>query len=463
MHDRRQLMSAGVLSALAIGGGCAFAQDPAEAKVDAIIEPMIARGAPGVAVLVARDGKAALRKGYGFANIETKEPIRADTVFDLASVSKQFTAMAILMLRDQGKLGLDDPLTRFVPEFPAYGQRITVRHLLTHTGGLPDYMQRLYLTGAVRWTGRPGGPEPSSADVLKLLTQPRRPAFEAGERWEYSNSGYVVLGQIAEKASGWRLPTYLRETIFQPLGMTSTVMFDETRPPIPRRAISYNPTRNGGFENADYHPLNLIYGDGGVNSSIDDMLLWDQALYGEELVKAASLSEAFTSGRLNNGAATGYGFGWQIGQWGGLPTVGHGGDWAGFRTHILRFPAQRVTVVVLSNNGSFNHGLAACRIAGVYLDGRRPAPPDVDRAVLETYVGRYRLAGLVLTVTLENGVLHLQPSGQRKGALAPISQADFYIVKNEDISVTFNADHQGEVPTLTLHQNGDHVGTRIGR
>ncbi len=435
--------------------------DERAAQVDALMAGWSDK--PGAAVLVVQDGRVLLSKGYGLANVEGKEQIRPDTVFDLASVSKQFTAMAILMLAERGKLSLDDPLTKFFPEFPAYAQKITVRHILNHTSGLPDYMGAFTSTGKIDKDWKAGGFEPTSADVVKLLSEQKEARFAAGEKWEYSNSGYVVLGQIVLKASGKPLPQFLKENVFEPLGMKSTLVADESRPKIKNRAISYAP-EGDKYTNIDYTPLNLIYGDGNVNTTIEDMYKWDQALYTEKLVKAATLKQAFTSGKLASGKEIGYGFGWGIGKYGDLETVSHSGGWAGFRTDIMRFPQQRFTVVVLSNFGAFRPASISKKVAAIYLADKLnlPTAVKVDPAILQKYVGEYELRpGMVLSVTLENNVLRAQPTGQGKTTLAAKSEVDFYLEEVESISLTFNKDEKGEVNGLTLHQNGDHVAKKI--
>ncbi len=433
------------------------------ARVDALMAQWNTGETPGAAVLVVRDGQILLSKGYGLSNVDGKTPIRPDTVFDLASVSKQFTSMAILILAERGKLSLDDPLSKFFPEFPAYAQKITVRNILNHTSGLPDYMELLMTAGKIDKQWQPGGFEPTSADVIKVLAEAKDPRFGAGEKFEYSNSGYVVLGQIATRAAGKPLPQFLKENVFEPLGMKSTLIADETKPKIKNRAVSYG-FEAGKYVDADYTPLNLIYGDGNVNTTIEDMFKWDQALYTEKLIKTATLKQAFTSGKLNDGKETGYGFGWGIGKFGGLDVVAHSGGWAGFRTDIMRFPQERFTVVVLSNWAHFRPADIARMVARIYLADKLVTPPSVqvDAAILQKYVGKYELRPqLVLDITLENGGLRIQATGQPKFTLTAKSETDFNLEEIEGVSITFNRDEKGEVTSATLHQNGDHIAKRI--
>jgi hypothetical protein len=245
--------------------------------------------------------------------------------------------------------------------------------------------------------------------------------------------------------------------------MNNTLVADESRPKIANRAISYAP-EGEGFKNIDYTPLNLIYGDGNVNTSVEDMYRWDQALYTEKLVSRATLKQAFTPAKLNDGSLTKYGFGWLIDDANGLEVVAHGGSWVGFRTSILRFPSERLTVIVLSNFARFNPERASKRIAAVYLGDKLPAKASikVDPKKLSGYAGRYELRpGFVLEVTLENDSLWVKPTGQPKMALAAESETKFYLIDAEDIGITFNKDESGNVPSLTLHQGGNILAKRL--
>jgi len=435
----------------------AQAANAKSARVDSLMATQVAANGPGAAVLVIQDGKILHEKGYGLANITTKTPITSTTTFDLASCSKQFTAMAIMMLAERGKLSYDDPLTKFFPEFPAYASKITVRHLLNHTSGLPDYM------GVFR-TGPAGiSAEPSSREALTMLTQIREPIFAPGEKWEYSNSGYVVLAQIVEKASDMSFPAFLKQNVFDPLGMSATIVSDQIKAPAVNRAISYAPA-GGGFRDADYTPLNRIYGDGNVNTSLEDMFKWDQALYTDRLVKQSTLAAAFTPGTLNNGSRTNYGFGWTIAEENGVRMVLHGGAWVGFRTNITRIPSERFSVVVLSNAANFNPTLIARRIATIYLPDKLPpkVARTVDAKTLAGYVGTYQLApGFTFDITLDGASLFAQVTGQPKRRLGAESDTRFFVIESEEIEMTFNKDSSGKVSGLTLHQNGDRPATRL--
>ena len=328
-------------------------------KVDRLFGPWNRPDTPGAAVVVIRDGRILMEKCYGSADLGKGTLIGPDTAFRLGSVTKQFTAMAVMQLAERGKLSYEDPLSKYFPVFPAYARKITLRHLLQHTAGLPEYEALFVAQDKIDWNwprsvqSEPSAFEPTSKDALEILAQVEEPRFAAGSRYEYSNSGYVILAQIVERVSGQPFARFLRENIFQPLGMDRTCLSDQTRPGIQKLATSYR-TEGGAYKDIDYTPVNAVYGADGIYSTLEDMCRWDQALYTEKLVKRATLEEAFTPGRLNDGSATFSGFGWRVDQALGFGRVSHGGAWLGFRNAIVRFPDQRFTVIILANHGGFN-------------------------------------------------------------------------------------------------------------
>jgi CubicO group peptidase (beta-lactamase class C family) len=333
-------------------------------RIDNLLAQSVRAGGPGAAVMVISNGRIVHQKGYGLADVETRRPITAQTTFDLASASKQFTAMAVMMLAERGQLSYSDTLSKFYPEFPPYASRITVRHLLTHTSGIPDYMDV--------FRKRRGGvnADPTSRDVIALLARMPEAHFVAGDKYEYSNSGYVVLGQIVENVSGLSFPAFMTANVFRPLGMGSTIVSDQIIAPSPNRAVSYDASWIFGwrYRNADSTALNRIYGDGNVNTSLNDMYQWDRALSTDALVKQGTLAQAFQPSRLNDGTKSNYGFGWRLLTWYGRPVLQHGGSWAGFRTNIVRVPSERLTVVVLSNVTTFKVAEVTKTITEYYLE-----------------------------------------------------------------------------------------------
>ena len=240
------------------------------AAVDALFLDGRPVAAPGAAVMVIRDGQVVKKAGYGMADIERGVPIESDTAFRLASVSKQFTAMAIMMLEEEGRFGYDDPVAVFLPELSRFGNDLSIRHLLTHTGGLPDYYDVMVQVSGVE--------RPLTKHALAVFSSWGEPLFAPGERYEYSNPGYELLALIAERAYGRSFPELVEARIFAPLGMTRSIVVDERGPRIEKRALGYRKDGDG-FEEYDDDPLNYIFGSGGIYSTVEDLYHWDQALY----------------------------------------------------------------------------------------------------------------------------------------------------------------------------------------
>lgn len=408
---------------------------------------------PGAAVIVIRDGRIVHEKGYGLADLTTKGRIDSKTVFDIASLSKQFTAMAVMILVERGKLDYADTLAKFFPEFQSDARRITIRQLLNHTSGLLDY--------SLVWgeSKKLKGNVPRTAEnVVRFLTGQKQLRFPPGQRWEYSNSNYVLLAQIVGKVSGEPFPQFVRGTIFRPLGMNDSFIYDNGQATRGGHATGYV-SQGNGFKPADRNPENYVYGDGQVNSTIEDMAKWDQALYTEKLIKASTLEEAFAPALLNDGTPVGYGFGWGLGRYRGLRFVSHGGDTDGFLAQITRFPEQHFTVIVLSNYEQFTppHAVAN-KIASIYLadDLKSPAAVQLAPARLGGYVGRYTLYDLVLKISLEGGALWLTPPTQKRVKLVPVSDEEFLIEGSQGASgIGFNRNSQGQITCLSLlDQNG---------
>ncbi len=401
------------LALVSAGAGPVAAQSPA-ARVDAIAAPY-AGARPGFGVLVVRRDSVLLERGYGLANVQRSEPITPHTRFLLGSVSKQFTAMAVMILADRSELGYDDPIAKYLPEFTGRAGRITVRQLLHHQGGLPEYEQLFVDRGLVDrdWprsvTTPPSRFEPTARDALALLADTDSLEFAPGTRFAYSNSGYMVLAQIVERVSGQRFAEFLHDNVFEPLGMRETVLYDERRPSIPNRASSYTHA-DGTFREIDYTPFNAIYGEDNVVTPLHDLVQWIRTLDHPTLVRPATQALAFTPGTLADGDSTSYGFGWFVGAALGERLILHGGSWVGFRTAIVRFPAETLTVVVLANAGETDSEILAVRIGQAWLGDRAPLPVAraVSSAVLRRAEGRYEIRpGLVATLAVSGGRLVL--------------------------------------------------------
>ena len=294
------------------------------ARIDALFAPLATGDSPGAAVIVIRNDEVLHAAGYGYADLQSREPITPQTSFRLASVSKQFTAMAIMILADRGELDYDDPLVKYLPELGPFGEKITLRHLLTHTSGLPDYYDVLEKETVE------GMPDTEQAmQFLAAWDEP--PLFAPGERYEYSNPGYEMLALVVERVSGQRFGRFLEDNIFAPLGMTDTVVRDSTEPEIPNRALGYT-RKEGSFELLDEHPLNHIIGSGGMYSTVEDLARWDQRPRRRDTgADAQPWRRRGHPCELTGGEEYPYGFGWRLGHYGGLGRrLCHGGDWLGF-------------------------------------------------------------------------------------------------------------------------------------
>lgn len=328
----------------------------ADARLDALMRDYAGQG-PGAAVLVLRDGRPLARRGYGLADLEAGAAVTPDTHFRLASVTKQFTAAAILLLAQDGRLSLDDPLRKWLPSLPPAADPITLRHVLTHASGLVDY-EDLMDPADTR--------QVHDADVLRLLEGEDRLYFTPGQGYRYSNSGYALLALVVGKASGRDFATFLRERIFAPLGMTS-VAFEQGVSTVPDRAYGYS-FEKGRWVRTDQSSTSAVLGDGGVYASIDDLAKWDAALYDDRLLSDAMRADAFAlHNRITDEAdVDGYGYGWRIHDSGGQAVRWHSGETIGFRNVIVRWPDAHFTVVVLSNRNDPEPYRLALKIAALY-------------------------------------------------------------------------------------------------
>ncbi len=309
------------------------------AFIDSLFTDYAKPGTPGAAILVALDGKMLVNRGVGLADIAKGTPVTTRTNFRLASVTKQFTAAAAMLLVKDGKLRLDESLTDIWPDFPAYGKRITIKHLLTHTGGLLDYED---------FVPDSQTKQVKDVDALAFMERADHGRSEPGTKFEYSNTGYALLAEVVAKRSGQSFATFLRNRIFVPLGMHKTLAREDKGPVVPFRAYG-NTFANGAWTQTDQSNTSAVLGDGGVYSSVDELYRWDQALYTDELLAPPARTQLFTDNTLNDGKKIGYGFGWFLDNYRGLPRQFHTGSSRGFRTVIMRFPTMRATIIILTN------------------------------------------------------------------------------------------------------------------
>jgi CubicO group peptidase (beta-lactamase class C family) len=358
---------------LLVFAGCIRAQS----SIDSIFAPLAEGKSPGLAVLVRKDGRTVFERGYGVRDLRAVAPIDARTDFRLASCTKQFTAMAVMLLVRDGKLRYDEPLTDIFPDFPAYGRAVKIRHLLTHTSGLPDYED---LMDAATWTP---AHQISDAEVLALLERQNRPKFAPGTNWAYSNSAYVLLGLIVAKVSGEPFPRFLHDRIFAPLRMNGTLAYVRGKNTVPNRAYGHT-KEDGRFVETDQSPTSATLADGGVYSNLADLAKWDEALQTHALLPAAEMQAALTPVKLADGSdpkwpatpgednldpgkPVSYGFGWFLNPWQGHARMWHTGTTIGFRTVTERFPKDRLTIVILCNRTGLDPAKLALQVAGTFL------------------------------------------------------------------------------------------------
>ena len=353
MVRRCEILTLLLCTACATAGGPRVTTDDLR-FVDSLFTAYSGTMVPGASVVVISDGRVAVRRAYGMADLERRVAATPETDYRLASVSKQFTAMAVMLLVKDGKVRYDQAVRELLPELPAAARAATVRHLLNHTSGLWDYEDLIPDSRATQIDGR---------DVLALLASKDSLYFPAGTRYRYSNSGYVLLGTIVERVSGMTFPEFLQTRIFRPLGMSASVAHVEGSDTVPRRAYGYSP-RGGTFVPTDQSVTSATLGDGGIYTNVDDMVRWDRALYGDTaLADAAALELATTPPQLPGGADTQYGFGWFVDRYRGEKRWRHTGETSGFRNAIQRFPHRHLTVIVLTNRSSGEPGAIVERIA----------------------------------------------------------------------------------------------------
>lgn len=330
-------------------------------KVDELFSEWNKPDSPGFALAIVKDSEIVYKRGYGTADLEHNIPISSISVFDIASTSKQFTAMCIALLARQGELSLDDEVQTYISEMPWYEYPITVRHLIHHTSGLRDY---LYLMESAGMRFENDYPDD---EIIDLIACQKELNFKPGEKYSYSDSGYLLLGEIVKRVSGKSLAAFAYENIFRPLGMRATHFHDDFTRIVKDRAIGYSPKDEGGFR-IEMSILDVV-GDGGVFTTVEDLCLWDRNFYqnrlggyGQDLIK-----EITTPGTLNSDESLDYAFGLVLGQYRGLQTVSHGGSWMGYRSEMLRFPQQRFSAICLSNLGNANPEELARKVADLYL------------------------------------------------------------------------------------------------
>ncbi len=436
------LMSFTFVAGPLVAGGQAADKDVA-ALMDAYLAACHKLDRFSGSVLIAHKGKIVLSKGYGMANYELGVPNSPETRFRLGSVTKQFTAMAILQLEEQGKLKVTDTVKSVFPDYPG-GEKITIHHLLTHTSGIPNF------TDSPDYFKTQTLPSPVLQTVERFKNLPLD--FAPGERMSYSNSGYVLLGAIIEKVTGRPYEEFLNENIFRPLGMEGSG-YDHTDAIIKNRASGYEFPADR-MANASFIDMSIPHAAGALYSTVEDLYKWDRALDTDKLISPAAKTRLFTPFKGT------YAYGWSIGSFAGRKTIGHGGGINGFTTDIIRFPDDDACVIVLNNFATGFTDAISAALAG-YLFGQAVEMPKEKKeialpaAVLDAYPGRYKLEGMqaILTVSREGDALFIELPGQPRRPLHAESETKFFM-KTFGFEVTFEKDASGRVTHFLLLQGG---------
>jgi CubicO group peptidase (beta-lactamase class C family) len=425
-----------------------------EANVDAVFARWT-KETPGCAIGVSREGKPVVRRAYGMADLEHDIPNRPDTIFEAGSVSKQFTAAAILLLAQDGKLSLDDPARKYVPELPDYGTPLTIRHMLQHTSGLRDWGEIASIAG---W---PRGSRAHTHDhALDIISRQQALNFTPGTRYSYSNSGYNLAAIIVSRVSGMSFAAFSRQRIFEPLGMSRTSWRDDYRRIVKDRAIAYSPAGDGYRLNM---PFEDVHGNGGLLTTVGDLLTWNEHFVTPKIGDAAFVALQQEPGRFTDGRPHTYAMGLMVRPYRGVPEVAHSGSTAGYRAHLTRFPEQNVSVAVLCNSSSAQATQYAMAVADMYLAGSiEPAstsnanrgrsqvkPYAADPKDLASYVGAYHSdeAEVTYEVSLDGDALVVKRRPATVWRLRPTAK-DVFDAPPGDIAFIRGAN--GAVEALSL-------------
>lgn len=401
-------------------GSLGISAQSLEQQFDELLQENYKADTPGATALVYKDGEVLYRKAFGMANMELEVPMKPENVFELGSITKQFTSVSILMLMEQGKLSLEDEITKYLPDYPTQGKKITIHHLLNHTSGIKSYTDMKNFMSITRMDKSPK----EIIDVFK--DQPMD--FDPGEQWHYNNSGYIVLGYIIKEVSGKTYADFISENIFVPLKMNNSY-YGSKSTLILNRASGYMPIE-GGIKNADYLSMSLPYAAGSLMSNVDDMLLWHKGVHNNSLISAESKAKAFTNTTLNNGKPTHYGYGWQVDEINGTESIEHGGGIFGYITHGIYIPSENLYVIILTNTNGVSPQDAAIKMAALAIGKPYPTKNEdvaLTKAQLKKWVGNYEFDGEVLrSITHEDGFLYSQREGSDKLRLYGDSANNFH-------------------------------------
>ncbi len=388
-------------------------------KFDQLLSEQFKTGESGATALISRKGQIIYKKAFGMANLELNIPMQTESVFRIGSITKQFTAIAILQLMEQGKLDLQDDITKFIPDYPTHGHKITIEHLLTHTSGIKSYTDMPEFGVMSRLDKKP-------EELISFFkNQPME--FAPGTKWNYNNSAYFLLGYIIEKISGKTYPEYVEQNFFKTLGMTNSYYGSDSKI-IKNRAAAYSKNENE-FVNAEPLSMTLPYAAGSLQSTVDDLFKWNQAVQNYKLVKKESLDKAFTSYVLADGKKTNYGYGWSLGNIQGSPMIEHGGGIPGFLTQGIYLPKEDVFVAVFSNCECNSPSEIATKLGALAIG--KPfeyKEINMDTAIMKQLTGVYEMAGNddKRYIIFEDGKLYSQRNKNTKFNIKPYEKDKYY-------------------------------------
>jgi len=426
------------------------------AKYDSIVEMVVEDpNGPGFAIQISKDGKTIYQKAVGKANLELDVDMTTDHVFRIGSITKQFTTAAILRLQEQGKLSINDELTKYIADYPTHGNKITIEHLMTHTSGIKSYTSMPEFR--TKWMSTHMDPE-----ELIAVFKDEPMDFKTGEKEIYNNSGYILLGYIIEQVSEKTYGEYIETEFFEPLGMNNS-SYEVASDIIPNRAYGYDEREEEDYINAPYLSMTLPYAAGSLLSTTDDLRKWHTAFMNDQVISASSRTAAHTSAKLTDGDETGYGYGWGIGSYKGSTRIGHDGGINGFLSSSQYFPDEKILLTVLSNCNCNSAQqmvmpLAATAIGKPIIE---PKESDLDLSLAEKYVGKYQLTPtLILDVMLDGDKLKVSPTNQEPVYIKPIGEHKFFI-REISSELIFHQEEDGSVKSLTLFQGGAHKAFKI--
>lgn len=415
-------------------------------EFDKLLDKLFNADGPGGVALVVEDGKTIYRKAFGMANLELDVKMTPKNIFRIGSISKQFTAVAILKLAEEGKIDLDADITEYIKDYPTHGHTITIKHLLNHTSGIKSY------TSLEKWDAQERKRDFTPTELIDYFKHEPMD-FAPGEQFRYNNSGYILLGHIIELVSGETYADYLKNHLFQPLNLNNS-SYGSTSRIIKNRAYGYNKT-DDAYINADFLSMTQPYAAGSLLSTVDDVHAWYKAIMNDKVISKTSREMAHQVGILNSGEKIDYGFGWFIGNIQGSPMIEHGGGINGYLTASIWLPVEKVFIAVFSNCNCNSPGDTANKMAAIAID--KPfnwEKVNLNDELLQSYQGVYeKTPDDVRTFTFEDGQLYSLRSGGTRYKIFPFSKDQFFF-EDSVATLTFNRDSSAKIKSVTLNSTG---------